>query len=101
MVLDSGSGYGILNRGIFEGRSAVGLPPGNFQSSLRDFSSLEPQPRTASWAKFSRPCGTRFRDGRSHADSETRTYQPVPTSPYLPPDLGDRRWLSAYCAVGW
>src|SRR5450432_2917041 len=88
MVLDSGSGSGILNRGIFEGRSAVGLPPGNFQSSLRDFSSLEPQPRTASWAKFSRPCGTRFRDGRSHADSEGRGFsffryglKPVPTFP--------------------
>jgi len=26
-------------------------------------------PGLASWAKFSRPCGTRFRDGRSHADS--------------------------------
>ena len=29
-----------------------GLPPSNFQSSLRDFSSLESLPRTASWAKF-------------------------------------------------
>src|SRR3984885_10789751 len=37
---------------------------GNFQSSLRDFSSLESLPRTASWAKFSRPCGTHFAIGR-------------------------------------
>jgi hypothetical protein len=29
-----------------------------FQSSLRDFSDGICQPRTASWAKFSRPCGT-------------------------------------------
>jgi hypothetical protein len=34
--------------------------PGDFQSSLRDFSSLESLPRTASWPKFSRPCGTQF-----------------------------------------
>ncbi len=46
-----------------------GSPPGNFQSSLRDFSSLEFLPRTASWAKFSRPCGTHFAIG-SHADSK-------------------------------
>ena len=38
----------------------TGWPSGNFQSSLRDFSSLESLPRTASWAKFSRPCGTHF-----------------------------------------
>ena len=35
-----------------------GLPSGNFQPSLRDFPSLEFLPRTASWAKVSRPCGT-------------------------------------------
>ena len=29
-----------------------------FQSSLRDFSSPESLPRTTSWAKLSRPCGT-------------------------------------------
>jgi hypothetical protein len=28
------------------------------------FSSLESLPRTASWAKFSRPCGTHFAIGR-------------------------------------
>ncbi len=50
---------------------------GNFQSSLRDFSSLESLPRTKSWAKFSRPCGTRSRDGRSHAESRARPYRPV------------------------
>src|ERR1700688_773478 len=60
MVLDSGSEMGVPR----------GLPPGNFQSSLRDFSSLESLPRTASWAKFSRPCGTRLGGGRSHADTE-------------------------------
>ena len=27
------------------------------------------KPRTASWAKFSRPYGTQLHDGRSHADS--------------------------------
>jgi hypothetical protein len=42
-----------------------GRPQGNFQSSLRDFSSFESLPRTASWAKFSRPCGTHF--SRAHA----------------------------------
>jgi hypothetical protein len=35
-------------------RKCLGLPPGNFQSSLRDFSSLESLPRTTSWAKFSK-----------------------------------------------
>src|SRR5271156_5130478 len=30
----------------------------HLQSSLRDFSTLESLPRTASWAKFSRPFGT-------------------------------------------
>jgi hypothetical protein len=34
----------------------LALPPGNFQSSLRDFSSLESLPRTASWAEFSHTC---------------------------------------------
>jgi hypothetical protein len=34
------------------------VPVDHFQSSLQDFSSLEFLPRTASWAKFSRPCGT-------------------------------------------
>jgi hypothetical protein len=29
-----------------------------FQSSLRDFSDGACRPRTPSWAKFSRPCGT-------------------------------------------
>ncbi len=29
------------------------------------------QPRTASWAKFNRPYGTRFRDGRSHAGGQS------------------------------
>src|ERR1700732_1240450 len=56
MVLDSGSELGVPPE----------LPPGNFQSSLRDFSSFESLPRTASWAKFSRPCGTHFAIG-SHA----------------------------------
>jgi hypothetical protein len=37
-----------------------GSPPGNFQSSLRDFSFFEFLPRTASWAKLGRPCGTYF-----------------------------------------
>ena len=32
--------------------------------ALRDFSSLEFLPRTASWAKFSRPSGTHFAIGR-------------------------------------
>jgi hypothetical protein len=41
-----------------------GSPSGCFQSSLRDFSSFEFLPRTASWAKFSRPCGTQLHDGR-------------------------------------
>jgi hypothetical protein len=48
-----------------------GSPPGKFQSSLRDFSSFEFLPRTASWAKFSRPCGTHFAVG-FHADSKSR-----------------------------
>src|ERR1700738_4900438 len=48
-----------------------GSPPGNFQSSLRDFSSFEFLPRTASWAKFSRPCGTHFAIG------STRGLQPL------------------------
>jgi hypothetical protein len=39
------------------GEDCLGLPR-NFQSSLRDLSSLEISPRTTSWAKFSRPCGT-------------------------------------------
>ena len=39
------------------------MAPRNFQSSLRDFSSLEFLPRTASWAKFSRPCGTQLGNG--------------------------------------
>jgi hypothetical protein len=39
-------------------RSAKEIASGNFQSSLRDFSFLESLPRTASWAKFSRPSGT-------------------------------------------
>src|SRR3984885_4976875 len=43
---------------------------GNFQSSLRDFSSLESLPRTASWAKFSRPSGTHLVIVGSHADSK-------------------------------
>jgi hypothetical protein len=41
-----------------------GLPPSNFQSSLRDFSSLKSLPKTASWAKFSRPSGTHFGIGQ-------------------------------------
>src|SRR5450631_4603048 len=45
-------------------RSALGLPSDNFQSSLRDFSSLEFPPRTPSWAKFSRPSGTHSAIGR-------------------------------------
>ena len=67
MVLDSGSGSGILNREYSMEvpwdclRVTSSRPSGTL--------SLESQPRTASWAKFSRPCGTRFRDGRSHADS--------------------------------
>jgi hypothetical protein len=28
------------------------------------------QPRTASWAKFNRPYGTPYQNGRSHADSK-------------------------------
>jgi hypothetical protein len=54
-----GQRIGNLNHRIVRDRSALGSPPGNFQSSLRDFSSLESLPRTASWAKVSRPCGTR------------------------------------------
>ena len=41
----------------------LGLPLSYFQSSLRDFSSLESLPRTTSWAKFNRPCGTEFGNG--------------------------------------
>jgi hypothetical protein len=44
----------------------------NFQSSLRDFSSLESLPRTASWAKFSRPYGTHPAILSSHLDTEAR-----------------------------
>jgi hypothetical protein len=51
MILDSGNEMGV----------PWGLPAGIFQSSLRDFSSVESLPRTASWAKFSRPYGTRFK----------------------------------------
>jgi hypothetical protein len=49
---------------------------GNVQPSLRDWSCSEPLPSTACWAKFSRPYGTRFRRGRSHADS----FSPYPPS---------------------
>jgi hypothetical protein len=66
MVPKAGSGSGILNCGIFLRWKCSRSPPGNFQSSLRDFSSLESLPRTASWAKFSRPCGTHFAIVRSH-----------------------------------
>jgi hypothetical protein len=51
MVLNSGSRSGILDR------KHISRVPRTFQSSLRDFSSLESPPRTTSWAKFSRPTG--------------------------------------------
>jgi hypothetical protein len=36
-------------------------------------------PRTASWATFSRPCGTEFKNlGSSQADSEALTYATNP-----------------------
>src|ERR1700691_5483039 len=50
---------------------------GNVQPSLRDWSCSEPLPSTACWATFSRPYGTRFRHGCSHADSSVRTYLPL------------------------
>jgi hypothetical protein len=56
-------GSTILKRGIFWIEGLWGSPSSNFQSSLRDSSSFESLPRTASWARFSRPFGT------SHADS--------------------------------
>src|SRR5216684_6162945 len=71
MVLNSDSGWGNS-----QSRNTSRFP-GSFQSSLRDFSSLESLPRTASWAKFSRPCGTDFAVDGSHADSlapEVRFY---------------------------
>ena len=76
MVLNSGSESGILNRRIFQDGSALGSPSGNFQSSLRDFSSLESLPRTASWAKFSRPCGTILQS----LGSQRTHFKPVPPS---------------------
>jgi len=43
--------------------SRPGLHPIFFQPSLRDCSFLQPNPGLASWAKFSRPCGTEFENG--------------------------------------
>jgi hypothetical protein len=54
-----------LNTPHIFGGNALKSPPGKVQSSLRDFSSLESPPRTASWAKFNRPCGTHFAIGKS------------------------------------
>jgi hypothetical protein len=45
---------------------------GHFQPSLRDCSSLESFPRTASWATLSRPSGTQFGEASSHADSKAQ-----------------------------
>ena len=53
---------------------------GNFQLSLRDFSSLESLPRTASWAKFNRPSGTHLAIVSSHADSKAQSIS-VPLRP--------------------
>jgi hypothetical protein len=66
MALNPGGGSGILNPEQFD-IEVLGSPPGTFHSSLRDFSSLESLPRTASWAKFNkfnRPCGTHLAIGR-------------------------------------
>jgi hypothetical protein len=46
-----------------------------FQSSLRDFSSLASLPRTASWAKVSRPFGTQL-----SACSRFFVFDPLSTS---------------------
>ena len=43
---------------------------GDFQPSLRDWIVARFSPRTASWAKLSRPCGTSSRNGwfsRTHS----------------------------------
>src|SRR5450631_2967777 len=75
-------------------RSALGLPSDNFQSSLRDFSSLEFLPRTASWAKFSRPCGTHsaiVRFSRRLFSTCSRGILPEILCPEIIPDGKSRR----------
>jgi hypothetical protein len=42
------------------------------QSSLRDSIMFHDVPRTASWAKFSRPFGTNFVDLGSHAGAKSQ-----------------------------
>ncbi len=85
--------------------------PGSFQSSLRDFSSLESLPRTASWAKFSKvqpSLRDKLRAGSaglilavdgSHADSEAQFF----LGPFMArlkscPDTKPRKMPPGQCA---
>jgi primary-amine oxidase len=61
------AGFMLKPNNFFEANPAMDLPGeatgsdgsvGNFQPSLRDYSCFVGLPRTASWAKFSRPSGT-------------------------------------------
>jgi hypothetical protein len=59
-------------------------PFDQLREALPDFVNGVCKPRTASWAKFSRPSGPK---GRiilpDYVQAEARTYQPVPASTYL------------------
>jgi hypothetical protein len=48
---------------------------GNLQPSLRDSIMLHVYPGLASWAKFSRPCGTQFVNLGSHRRSKVQSFQ--------------------------
>ena len=65
-------GFGEIP-GILKSRNNS-RPSGSFQSSLRDLSSLEYLPRTAFWAKFSRPSGTHL----SQSAGSHTPLKPVP-----------------------
>jgi hypothetical protein len=74
-----------LRNSVPKGRLKVvqDLQAAYFQPSLRDWVVFKSNPGLASWAKFSRPFGTEFRNGIL-----TQTLKPVPTSRALIQRIG-------------
>src|SRR5271163_1599202 len=77
---------------------------GNFQPSLRDCSLPLANPGLTSWATLSRPYGTQFEEGGSHADTKALTcclhksmFSARPNSAW---NEAHRRTLSYPCAPG-
>jgi hypothetical protein len=62
LAQDASPGYITKHDSVPQGRLKVvqDCVAAYFQPSLRDWSSLKLNPGLASWAKFSRPCGTEF-----------------------------------------